>query len=343
MKIKNINLSLAILVSLMVLSFSFFVSAQNNSSTSNNVFLDSDQDDLTDQEEQLYGTDPNKADTDGDGYTDGAEVKSGYDPKKPAPDDKVTGSDPRTADAAKDALQGDNMTQAVASKISTLTSEASTDEPVNLEDVQALVAETLSSAQSQNVTISLPEIKKEDIKIQEQNYDNLSEEEAAQRKKDDFADYITAVFYILSSNSPKPLTSASDMSTVASSIAEEIINALNSRDTSALEDLNESGEKILEQLKDVEVPEDLVETHIKALRFAYYAQELEKLISPNTDDPLQDIANFSQIQAFLTSLISFTDDVQKKFSDYGLTLDDVTSKKLEDLGIDKSFIESLGE
>ena len=67
---------------------------------------DSDQDGLTDEEEQQLGTDPNavdtdsdglfdreevkvyttdplNADTDGDGYLDGAEVKSGYDPKGP--------------------------------------------------------------------------------------------------------------------------------------------------------------------------------------------------------------------------------------------------------------------
>lgn len=68
--------------------------------------LDTDKDGLTDSEEKLYGTDPNKADTDNDGLTDrdevkvfktdpnnpdtdgdsfidGKEVKSGYDPKGP--------------------------------------------------------------------------------------------------------------------------------------------------------------------------------------------------------------------------------------------------------------------
>ncbi|MDD5726050.1 MAG: hypothetical protein PHC53_01400 [Patescibacteria group bacterium] len=44
--------------------------------------LDSDQDGLTNSEEALLGTDPNKADSDGDGFADGSEVKSGYDPAK---------------------------------------------------------------------------------------------------------------------------------------------------------------------------------------------------------------------------------------------------------------------
>ena len=66
--------------------------------------VDTDRDGLTDQEENLYGTnpervdtdhdgltdrdevkvfetDPNNPDTDGDTYPDGQEVRSGYDPK----------------------------------------------------------------------------------------------------------------------------------------------------------------------------------------------------------------------------------------------------------------------
>jgi hypothetical protein len=44
---------------------------------------DSDQDGLTDREEQTYGSDPQNPDSDGDGYLDGAEVSSGYDPVGP--------------------------------------------------------------------------------------------------------------------------------------------------------------------------------------------------------------------------------------------------------------------
>lgn len=46
--------------------------------------VDSDADGLTDDEEKIIGTDPNKADTDNDGYLDSAEISSGYDPLVPA-------------------------------------------------------------------------------------------------------------------------------------------------------------------------------------------------------------------------------------------------------------------
>ena len=45
--------------------------------------VDSDADGLTDAEEKIIGTDPNKADTDNDGYLELAELKSGYDPLVP--------------------------------------------------------------------------------------------------------------------------------------------------------------------------------------------------------------------------------------------------------------------
>ncbi len=47
------------------------------------IALDTDNDGLSDQDEiNLYGTDPLKADTDGDGYLDGKEVEGGYSPHK---------------------------------------------------------------------------------------------------------------------------------------------------------------------------------------------------------------------------------------------------------------------
>ncbi|MFT4863157.1 MAG: hypothetical protein ACI95C_002385 [Pseudohongiellaceae bacterium] len=49
----------------------------------NTVFLDSDEDGLTDPEELLYGTDKNNSDTDGDSVNDGDEVDAGTDPTVP--------------------------------------------------------------------------------------------------------------------------------------------------------------------------------------------------------------------------------------------------------------------
>jgi len=71
------------IATLAVFFWTLFAVAENKNS--NSLFLDSDQDGLTDQEERMIGTDPQNIDTDGDGYSDGKEVSSGYNPLKPAP------------------------------------------------------------------------------------------------------------------------------------------------------------------------------------------------------------------------------------------------------------------
>jgi hypothetical protein len=86
-KINKIKLTATVVASFAVFAITFFAMAENQNL--NPIFLDSDQDGLTDQEEKSLGTDPQKADTDGDGYSDGAEIKSGYNPLKPSPGDQL--------------------------------------------------------------------------------------------------------------------------------------------------------------------------------------------------------------------------------------------------------------
>ncbi|MDD5489054.1 MAG: hypothetical protein PHP25_00025 [Candidatus Moranbacteria bacterium] len=75
------------IATLAVFFWTLFAMAENKNS--NSLFLDSDQDGLTDQEEKMIGTDPLNPDTDGDGYSDGKEVSSGYNPLKAAPGDQI--------------------------------------------------------------------------------------------------------------------------------------------------------------------------------------------------------------------------------------------------------------
>jgi hypothetical protein len=72
---------------------------------------DSDNDGLTDSEETVYGTDPQKADTDGDGYLDGQEVDSGYNPNgEGALDSQLI----KTRDSLKSSRQKSGDSQRIA-------------------------------------------------------------------------------------------------------------------------------------------------------------------------------------------------------------------------------------
>lgn len=111
---RKIKIIAIFAVSFVVFATTLFALAQ--SQNNNSLFLDSDQDGLTDQEEKMIGTDPFKADTDSDGYSDGKEVESGYNPLKAAPGDKIVPagqSAPSTSD-----ISANNTTTNSASDLS---------------------------------------------------------------------------------------------------------------------------------------------------------------------------------------------------------------------------------
>ncbi len=316
MKIKNIQLTTVILASLIVASFAFYVFAENNTESLQNIFLDSDQDGLSDQEEKAYGTDPHNKDTDNDGYSDGTEVQSGYNPLKPAPGDKLIPENQSIPNASNQSDEN-NLTQQLTAKIKNLTNESMNQGGVTVETVQSLIDETIGS-DSTAIKEEAPQISKDDIKIKEQNYDNLSKEKAFEKRKEDMTEYLAAIFYIMSSNSPEPITSNSDISSAMSKISQQIISSLTTRSTKELEILSESGEKMLEQIKEVEVPEEMVDFHIKAMSFALYAQEMKNYINPNSSDPIADIQNLSKIGGLLSNAITFSEELENKISEYGL-------------------------
>jgi hypothetical protein len=349
MRIKNINLSVLILTALVIFSFAYYLHAQESSNTQNNIFLDSDQDGLTDQEEKLYGTDPHNPDTDGDGYSDGAEVRSGYDPAKPAPGDKIGAAENTSGTVLGTSNQKDgtissstsdnkNLTTQVAQKITDLANNTGDDQQVTMDQISGILDDAMSSSLPAD---SLPQVSKDDIKIKKQNYSKLSNKEAQAKRKEDFLDYIVAVYYIISSNSPVPITSSTDATTAAATITQDILLSVDTRSTTNLEKLNVSGDKMYEQLKDVEVPEDLVDLHLKAMVFALYAKDLEKYIQSNANDPMADIANMGKIEGFLSALTSFTNDIQNKFDEYDITFDDNLKSKLQSYGMDPAGFESL--
>ena len=75
---------------------------------------DSDEDGLKDWEEEIYGTDPQKADTDGDKTPDGEEIKLGRDPLKPGPKDHLPV--PLAEKKESPAKSENNLTQKIIDK-----------------------------------------------------------------------------------------------------------------------------------------------------------------------------------------------------------------------------------
>jgi len=341
-----------------IAGFGFVVAAQNSNESGNNLFSDFDQDGLTNDEESQYKTDPYKADTDGDGYSDYAEITTGYNPLKPAPGDKViedvtfgndrdavdtyparsdnsgdsqTGSSqngdlenaPSTAVFDQDHTGNDtiNLTNQVSEKLQVLLAAQSSDDNsesgVSIdEQVNTIIQDVI---QENTKEIVFPEINEADILVKKQNYQKLSEEEKKHKLQQDTEEYITAVAYILAANSPEKVESGEDAISALQKIANNSMNSFLSGNFGYVDDLSGKGEKIMQQMKSVEVPENMLESHKQGLQFAQYASNMKDSMKPTGEDPIRDIINLSQTQGFMQMFSLYSGEVFSNLKKAGIS------------------------
>lgn len=328
MEIQNVKKFLSFFVAIVIVGFAVLSSAQENSNAKN-IFEDSDQDGLSNEEEIAYGTDANKADTDNDGYSDDAEIKSGYDPLKPAPGDRIT----------TDTVTTEKTTTEAKSTDSTVPTEPTTAEDKNLtEDVSVQVAELITKNSSENKPITmeeldaiatnalegeltfeeLPEIDAAEIKTKKQNYTKYSDEKRKELEKMDTLQYLTAVSYIAASNSPQKISTVDDVEKMATEFSIQMETSSTSFfNSNYFLNLISKSETAKEQLKEVEVPENMLDMHIRGLKLFNYASSLKNEPISETD-PIKGLTSLSKIQQFIGLSSQFSEDVNKTISEMGI-------------------------
>ena len=338
-KVNDLKLSVLFIASLFILGQAFLTLAvdKNNS----NLFLDSDQDGLSDQEEKTYGTDPNNADTDRDGYTDGAEVKSGYNPLKPSPEDKIgTVSNEKTTAITSNFGEKTNLTQELSKKLSMEMATASgvggdveaSSEEITTENLRSLVQEFLTET---STTDTFTTISVDDIEVKEQDYSSLSSDEAEKKRKEDFTDYSISIFYTLSLNSEKPILSSTGFERTLSDVLSETATALLDGDLNYFNNLGLKGQKVMTEMREIEVPEEFQFTHVKMMNMFGYGLSLVSLVQRNESDPVANLINFSKINSFLDVFEDALTEFKNKSNQYELD-NDYIKDELEKLGIDTS-------
>ncbi len=314
--IQSKHLSLLVFVGIFIFSFSFFTSAQERATSDKNIFLDSDQDGLSDEEEKAIGTDPFNPDTDGDGYSDGIEYRSGYNPLKPAPGDKII-PDKEKVEIEKvvELIPGDdeNLTKEMSVEVAKLiSSKEGEGQEIAIEELDSIIQKITAQELAFE---DLPEVDESEIKIKKQKYGKLSAEEREQRELRDAQEYLVSVAYLLITNSPREINSGKDLESFSSDLIKRTSSlSYNLYDTSYFEDLAARGEKVLEQLKDIEVPEKQLELHKKGLKLAKFAASLKDTAKPDPTDPIKTIANFSKIQNILSLSNEYAQEVFTEFA-----------------------------
>lgn len=324
---------------LLLAGFGFFSIAAENFSEKN-IFQDADQDGLTDEEEALYGTDRQKLDTDGDGYGDGAEVRSGYDPLKASPGDKIL---PQTKDrknlsaetsssaspssslettegkGGTDDTDTKNLTTQVSEQIADIlkkSSENGADTSTSLQAVQENIQKLL---EGQNIgEIELPEIDESEIVVKKQDYKKLSDEERAAKIKEDSLEYVTKVSYIMASNAPEAISSPEDLEKIAGSMMSGIVTSIESGKNQYLQDLKKKGDQVLFELREIEVPENMLSSHKKAIQLFRFASSLSEDLKSSNDDPIASIVALSKMQGLLEYLSGFVKQVDADMKKVGI-------------------------
>lgn len=324
MQIRKIKITLIVFFGLIVLSFAVLATAEENSITNKNIFLDSDQDGLSNDEEKAYGTNPNNADSDGDGYTDGVEISSGYDPLKPSPGDKIVASseNSETAKVAGSATEKNgeekNLTENLSQKVTELITTSQTEnKEITIEDIDKIIEETTA----EELTFDdLPEIDEKTIKIKEQDYSSLSEEKRNLKETEDAQKYFTAVAYILATNSPQQISSSEDMQSFSETLIKQVENiSLDSPDFSYFDELIEKEKNVLKQMEEVEIPEQFLDIHKRGLQLANYAITLRSEEEIDTKDPVKSMVYFSKINNLISLSDSLANEISPLLEKYGIT------------------------
>lgn len=313
---RSARVSMFLFFSLLFLSVTFFVFA-DDTVTDKNIFQDSDQDGLSNDEEALYKTDPLDKDSDDDGYMDGVEVESGYDPLKPAPGDRV--APVVTSNASEPSVSNtNNVTEQVSAEIATLVQANAAEGSGELtnDDIMTAMQDVLNQSDQEVV---LPEVNMDEIKIKTVSK-KLKAKQREEREREDAVEYLTVMAYILANNAPRKFSEGSDFGSMISSVGVGSLTSMALGDSDALEDLAKKGEKTLKEIKDIEVPEGMLDVHAKAIKMAKYSITLKEEVKGKNQqqDPLGQIASFSKIQGLLGVMSDFSQEVFAKMNDLGI-------------------------
>lgn len=312
---EKIKSTLFIFFVLSIFGVSISIFAEENSLGNDNIFLDSDQDGLSDNEEKSYGTDPNNPDSDGDGYSDGAEVKSGYNPTKPAPGDKIADDSPseklKDLEIANNISDDNNLTEKLSAEIAArMSDEDAVSQGISIGDINSIIEENIP----ENIDIEdLPEIDQSEIKIKNQKYPKLSKKQREQKIKEDDDDYLSTVLYITSNNLPHDITVEDEANSFLKEITTKISRIYSApEEMSYFNDLAKKGETILDQMNDLEVPESMVDTHIEGLQLAKYSISLKDKVKIDKNDPISSIISLSSAESLLVMSSDFMEKLEKQ-------------------------------
>ncbi|EKE18608.1 MAG: hypothetical protein ACD_9C00287G0002 [uncultured bacterium] len=314
-KIKHIKFTLLVSACIIFAGANYFTYVKADSLAGNcGKVDDSDCDGLTNEEEISYGTDSKNSDSDGDGYSDGVEVKSGYNPTKPAPGDKIlsTTSDNGIVGTSNQP----SLTNDLAQKMDALI-QSKEGSSISQNDLQNLLDETLQEKTGDLANWeTLPEIDISQLKIIDQTYTSLTAEEKKKKLQQDATTYIVKISYLLASNAPNAMLADDDLKDLWTDFVTNFssLSTLNPN-FEYFEQLENRVGLFSQQAMEIEVPETMVELHLKFIRLARGFSMLGETYSKNAQDPMSNLIVISRISNFVNLFVDFSKNDLQNYID----------------------------
>jgi hypothetical protein len=184
------------------------------------------------------------------------------------------------------------------------------------EDLNQAVANVLEQA---NQEVELPEVDVDSLKIKEISK-KLDDEEKEAQKKEDTIEYLTTVSYIILSNSPSPIRSDKELVGFTERAAQEAVLSIATGNYSMVDSLETKSQAVLKEIESVEVPENMVDTHLKAVQIVKFLGSMSgKLKSVNlSNDPIGQMAELAKVQGAMLEVQNFVYESQQKLTDLGI-------------------------
>lgn len=324
MKIKQLKFILLILCIVFFAGFNYFsfaASDDGSSGKSSIANIDSDKDGLSDTEEALYGTAVDVADTDGDGYSDGVEVKSGYDPLRPAPGDKLTventaASVAQTTSSATDLTLTDSFTADFQAFLASKNGQT-----ISTADIQNFTETALAGKVNATDFESIPTVERSQLKIKPQNYAALSVADKKKVLQKDAAEYLNQILYLLISNAPITIATAEEFSVFQADFLNRLTAPSDPENLVYFAELATRLDAFSQQLNTVEVPETMVDLHLKFVKIINGCLSLRNKASlTDASDPMGNMITLTRANNLLKIFSDFLiNDFQVYFKQIGLS------------------------
>ncbi len=317
MKIKHLKISFLIFCIIFLAGFNYFSLAASNDSNQKSIAIDSDNDGLSDSEEALYGTDPHNPDTDGDGYSDGVEVKSGYDPLKPAPGDKIVTAKSAISNSQTNST-APSLTESFNNNFQTFIASKN-GQSISTTDVKSFIDAEFADKITPTDLGTVPVMDKSQLKIKAQKYANLSAADRELKLQKDADDYLNQVIYLLVSNSPTPITTTADLDTFQTDFLNRLTDFSSAENLAYFKDFGNRLAIFSQQLNTLEVPETMVDLHLKFTRIINASLFLQNLSTANSAvDPMGKMVEMTKFKDIITLLSDFfTNDFQTYLKQIG--------------------------